>query len=84
MLRFRWIWEEGSTHVPYQHEVGALPFLLGGKNAVEKNSLKSARLVLGSLTPNARSIFNLLAETHIKIHSEMNNNKGEEFRCTDY
>lgn len=58
--QFNWYWHHVPTFAPYKVEGMFLPLILaqGGSS----QSVKTASIVLQSLTPNARSVFRVLAE----------------------
>lgn len=58
--QFNWYWHHVPTFAPYKVEGMFLPLILaqGGSS----QSVKTASIVLQSLTPNARCVFKVLAE----------------------
>ena len=62
--RFNWVWQEATTFAPYAVETAHMPQLLASKG--EERHIRGAANVLRSLTPNARSIFRLLAEHQLR------------------
>eukprot|EP00897_Mesotaenium_endlicherianum_P007217 jgi/Mesen1/6523/ME000332S05523 len=59
-VQFNWKFHHTPTYAPYVDEAAFIPPLLTTKGAVD--SSRDAALVLHSLTPNARSVFFILAE----------------------
>ena len=57
---YNWIWHDLTTFTPYALETAHIPQAISGK--VAKDVGKRAALVLASLTPNARSVFRVIAE----------------------
>lgn len=61
--QFNWWWHHTPTYNAYLTEAASLrPSLTGGE---DRRSARSAAVVLKSLTPNARSVFRVLAEAQI-------------------
>ncbi|TYI04126.1 hypothetical protein ES332_A11G392900v1 [Gossypium tomentosum] len=58
--QFNWYWYHVPTFAPYKVEGLFLPLILA--HGSSKQSAKTALIVLQSLTPNARSVFRILAE----------------------
>lgn len=58
--QFDWYWHHVPTFAPYKVETMFLPLILaqGGSS----QNVKTASIVLQSLTPNAQSVFKALAE----------------------
>lgn len=65
--QFRWVWEHCPTFAPYDTETETAPQLLSGGG--EARLRRGAASVLQSLTPNARSVFRILAAQQLK-HEE--------------
>ena len=65
--QFNWCWYHVPTFAPYKVEGMFYPLILahGGAN----QNVKTATIVLQSLTPNAQSVFKVLAE-HQLSHPE--------------
>ncbi len=61
--QFKWWWLHTPTYAAYTVEGIYVPLLLGATGAVK--SVRSAALVLSSLTPNAQSVFRCLADFQI-------------------
>jgi origin recognition complex subunit 2 len=61
--QFKWLWLHTPTYATYVVEAVGVPLLLAA-GAATKNA-RSAVLVLQSLTPNAQSVFRVLAEFQI-------------------
>lgn len=59
-VQFNWCWHHVPTFAPYKIEGVFHPLILahGGTS----QSVKTASIVLQSLTPNAQSVFKVLAE----------------------
>jgi origin recognition complex subunit 2 len=62
-LQFKWWWLHTPTYAAYTVEGIHVPLLLAATGAVK--SVRSAALVLSSLTPNAQSVFRCLADFQI-------------------
>ncbi|XP_039114323.1 origin of replication complex subunit 2 isoform X1 [Dioscorea cayenensis subsp. rotundata] len=58
--QFNWCWYHVPTFAPYKAEGVFFPLILAGSSAAQ--STKTALVVLQSLTPNAQSVFKVLAE----------------------
>ncbi|MBA0654964.1 hypothetical protein Goklo_021864, partial [Gossypium klotzschianum] len=58
--QFNWYWYHVPTFAPYKVEGLFLPLILA--HGSSKQSAKTALIVLQSLTPNAQSVFRILAE----------------------
>ncbi|KAJ7966641.1 Origin recognition complex, subunit 2 [Quillaja saponaria] len=58
--QFNWCWHHVPTFVPYKVEGMFFPLILAHGSATQ--SVKTATIVLQSLTPNAQSVFRVLAE----------------------
>lgn len=58
--QFNWYWHHTPTFEPYKYEGMFFPLILAHGNTTQ--SAKTATIVLQSLTPNAQSIFRVLAE----------------------
>lgn len=61
--QFKWLWLHTPTYASYKVEGTSVPLLLAAGAATK--SARSAILVLRSLTPNAQSVFRVLAEFQI-------------------
>ncbi|KAH8950069.1 hypothetical protein BDL97_10G064700 [Sphagnum fallax] len=61
--QFKWWWLHTPTYAAYTVEGIHVPLLLAATGAVK--SVRSAALVLSSLTPNAQSVFRCLADFQI-------------------
>lgn len=66
--QFNWCWYHVPTFVPYDVEGMFYPLILaqGGAN----QSVKTATIVLQSLTPNAQSVFKVIAEHQLSHPDE--------------
>ncbi|KAK4277502.1 hypothetical protein QN277_015493 [Acacia crassicarpa] len=66
--QFNWCWHHVPTFAPYKVEGMYYPLILaqGGSN----QSVKTAAIVLQSLTPNAQSVFKVLAEHQLSHPDE--------------
>lgn len=66
--QFKWCWYHVPTFTPYKVEGMFYPLILahGGAN----QSVKTAAIVLQSLTPNAQSVFKILAEHQLSHPDE--------------
>ena len=62
--RMRWAWEHAPTYAPYTAETEVVARALTGRG--EERLLRGASHVLLSLTPNARTVFRLLAEAQLQ------------------
>jgi origin recognition complex subunit 2 len=62
-MQFKWWWLHTPTYAAYTVEGIHVPLLLAATGAVK--SVRSAALVLSSLTPNAQSVFQCLADFQI-------------------
>lgn len=58
--QFNWYWHHVPTFAPYKVEAMFLPLILAHTGSSQ--SVKTASIVLQSLTPNAQSVFKVLAE----------------------
>ncbi|KAI6688132.1 hypothetical protein NL676_024960 [Syzygium grande] len=58
--QFNWYWHHTPTFEPYKYEGMFFPLILAHGNTTQ--SAKTATIVLQSLTPNAQSVFRVLAE----------------------
>ncbi|KAH9325416.1 hypothetical protein KI387_005594, partial [Taxus chinensis] len=58
--QFNWWWYHTPTYAPYNVEGTFLPLILASTGAVQ--NARTAAIVLQSLTPNAQSVFKILAE----------------------
>lgn len=58
--QFNWYWYHVPTYAPYKVEGMFFPLILAHGNTAQ--SAKTAAIVLQSLTPNAQSVFRVLAE----------------------
>lgn len=58
--QFNWCWYHVPTFAPYKVEGVFFPLILA--NTGGSQSAKTASIVLQSLTPNAQSVFRILAE----------------------
>lgn len=58
--QFNWCWYHVATFVPYKAEGIFHPLILAHGGTAQ--SAKTAAIVLQSLTPNAQSVFKVLAE----------------------
>ncbi|MCO5576973.1 hypothetical protein L7F22_030794 [Adiantum nelumboides] len=65
--KFKWCWHNTPTYAPYTAETMNLPLILVSSGSAK--SARSALLVLQSLTPNAQSVFRILADYQLN-HSE--------------
>lgn len=57
--QFNWYWYHVPTYAPYKVEGMFFPLVLTHTGSAQ--NVKTASLVLQSLTPNAQSVFKLLA-----------------------
>lgn len=64
LSHFRWLWHDATTYEPYVDEVSYENSLLVQKS--ETVGLSSLNHIIEALTPNARRIFDLLAEYHLE------------------
>lgn len=62
-LQFNWFWHHTPTFESYTVEGMFFPLIL--TNGSSSQGAKSASIVLQSLTPNAQSVFRVLAEHQI-------------------
>ncbi|KAM7265016.1 hypothetical protein ACFE04_002699 [Oxalis oulophora] len=62
--QFNWYWYHVPTFAPYKVEGIFFPLILAHGNATQ--SAKTASIVLLSLTPNAQSVFKLLAQHQLE------------------
>ncbi|OVA13991.1 Origin recognition complex [Macleaya cordata] len=65
--QFNWCWYHVPTFAPYKVEGVFFPFILACSGTAQ--NAKTAAIVLQSLTPNAQSVFKVLAE-HQLAHSD--------------
>ncbi|XP_019231798.1 PREDICTED: origin of replication complex subunit 2-like isoform X1 [Nicotiana attenuata] len=65
--QFNWYWCHVPTFAPYKVEAMFFPFILAHGGTAQ--SVKTASIVLQSLTPNAQNVFKVLAE-HQLAHSD--------------
>ncbi|KAL4854768.1 DNA polymerase iota [Chlorella vulgaris] len=65
--RFAWVWFNATNYAPYLREVGqaGIPSMLMGRS--EQCSKQSATVVLSSLSPSAREVFRLIAESQLDL-----------------
>ncbi|KAG6476758.1 hypothetical protein ZIOFF_066005 [Zingiber officinale] len=68
--QFKWSWHHVPTFAPYKAEGNFFPLILA--NYGNAQTTKTALVVLQSLTPNAQSVFKILAE-----HQLANEKEGE-------
>ncbi|XP_074564589.1 origin of replication complex subunit 2 isoform X2 [Curcuma longa] len=68
--QFKWSWHHVPTFAPYKVEGNFFPLILA--NYGNAQTTKTALVVLQSLTPNAQSVFKILAE-----HQLANEKEGE-------
>lgn len=61
--QFNWCWYHVPTFVPYKTEGIFHPLILAHGGSAQ--SAKTAAIVLQSLTPNAQSVFRVLAENQL-------------------
>lgn len=61
--QFKWLWLHTPTYAAYTVEGTYVPLVFSATGAAE--SARSAPLVLQSLTPNAQSVFRVLAEFQV-------------------
>jgi len=66
--QFNWCWHHVPTFAPYKIEGMFYPLILAHGSASQ--SVKTAAIVLQSLTPNAQSVFKVLAEYQISNPDE--------------
>ncbi|KAL4196921.1 hypothetical protein AMTRI_Chr04g248730 [Amborella trichopoda] len=59
-IEFNWCWYHVPTFAPYKAEGVFLPLILANSGTAQ--TAKTAAIVLQSLTPNAQSVFKVLAE----------------------
>lgn len=57
---FNWYWYHVPTYAPYKVEGVFFPLILAHNGSAQ--SVKTASIVLQSLTPNAQNVFKVLAE----------------------
>ena len=65
--QFKWCWYHVPTYAPYKVEGVFFPLILANSGTAQ--SAKTAIIVLQSLTPNAQSLFKVIAEYQI-AHSD--------------
>lgn len=58
--QFNWYWHHVPTYAPYKVEGMFFPLILTHTGTAQ--SVKTASIVLQSLTPNAQSVFKVLAD----------------------
>lgn len=66
--QFNWHWHHTPTFEPYKIEGMFFPLILAHGNT--NQSAKTATIVLQSLTPNAQSVFRVLAENQLSCPDE--------------
>ncbi|KAI4316718.1 hypothetical protein L6164_024671 [Bauhinia variegata] len=66
--QFKWCWYHVPTFAPYKAEGMFYPLILAHGSATQ--SVKTATIVLQSLTPNAQSVFRVLAEHQLSHPDE--------------
>lgn len=66
--QFDWYWCHVPTFVPYKVESMFFPFILAHGGSAQ--SVKTASIVLQSLTPNAQNVFKVLAEHQLSHPDE--------------
>ncbi|XP_044485615.1 origin of replication complex subunit 2 [Mangifera indica] len=66
--QFNWCWYHVPTFAPYKVEGMFFPLILAHGNTAQ--SAKTAAIVLQSLTPNAQSVFKILAEYQLSHPDE--------------
>lgn len=66
--QFNWCWYHVPTFAPYKVEGMFYPLILAHGSASQ--SVKTASIVLQSLTPNAQSVFKVLAEYQLSHPDE--------------
>lgn len=66
--QFNWYWHHVPTFAPYKVEGLFFPLILAHGNTAQ--SAKTAAIVLQSLTPNAQSVFRILAEYQLSHPDE--------------
>lgn len=66
--QFNWCWYQVPTFVPYKVEGSFFPLILA--NCGSAQTTKTALVVLQSLTPNAQSVFKILAEYQLANEKE--------------
>lgn len=66
-MQFNWCWYHVPTFSPYKVEGIFFPLILAHGGTTQ--TVKTATIVLQSLTPNAQSVFKVLAE-HQLAHPE--------------
>lgn len=66
--QFNWYWYHVPSFAPYNVEGTFFPLILSHCNASQ--SAKTATIVLQSLTPNAQSVFKILAEYQLSHPDE--------------
>ncbi|XP_031498640.1 origin of replication complex subunit 2 [Nymphaea colorata] len=67
VAQFNWSWYHVPTFAPYKVESTFMPMILANSGCVQ--NMRTAAIVLQSLTPNAQSVFRILAE-HQLAHPE--------------
>ncbi|KAL8252084.1 hypothetical protein R6Q59_035777 [Mikania micrantha] len=67
-VQYNWCWHHVPTFAPYKVEGVFHPLILAHGGASQ--SVKTATIVLQSLTPNAQSVFKVLAEHQLAHHDE--------------
>lgn len=65
--QFNWYWYHVPTYAPYKIEGMFFPLILAHTGSAQ--SVKTASIVLQSLTPNAQNVFKVLAD-HQLAHSD--------------
>lgn len=66
--QFNWCWYHVPTFAPYKLEGSFFPLVLA--NCGNSQTTKTALVVLQSLTPNAQSVFKILAEYQLANEKE--------------
>jgi origin recognition complex subunit 2 len=66
--QFKWSWHHVPTFVPYKVEGLFNPLILSSSGHVQ--TTKTALVVLQSLTPNAQSVFRVLADFQLANEKE--------------
>ncbi|PHT79942.1 Origin of replication complex subunit 2 [Capsicum annuum] len=69
--QFDWYWCHVPTFAPYKVETKFFPFILAHGGSAQ--SVKTASIVLQSLTPNAQNVFKVLAEHQLAHPDEEGN-----------
>lgn len=66
--QFKWHWYHVPTFAPYEVEGMFFPLILAHGSSAQ--TAKTAAIVLQSLTPNAQSVFKILAEYQLSHPDE--------------